>query len=125
MQRHAILAALVPDHEPAACVPVAAQHLGDLVGMHEEAAHLGRLVRAPHPAPDAHVRAAAGARVGQHGRKIAGAESDQRVIAIEGRDDHFAHFAGRHRLAGPWPHYLENQRLLEDHPLGGPAASAE
>mgnify|MGYP003335529628 CR=1 FL=1 len=39
---------------------VAAQDLAHLLGRDEHRAHLGRLVRAAHPALDAHVRAAAG-----------------------------------------------------------------
>jgi hypothetical protein len=60
---------------------------GDLARVHEHAAHLGGLVGAPHPALDARVGAARWGRAGQHGRQVAGAKADERVVGVE-RGDH-------------------------------------
>ena len=62
---------------------VAPHDLGDLRRMHEHALHLGRLVGAAHPALDAHVGAAAGARARQHRRQVAGGEADQRIVGLK------------------------------------------
>jgi hypothetical protein len=51
--------------------------------VHEHAAHLGGLVGAAQPALDALVGAAGGAGAREHGREVAGAEADQRVVGVE------------------------------------------
>ena len=88
-----------------------------LLGMHEEAAHLGGLVGAAHPALDAHVRAPAGARARQHRRQVAGGEAHQRIVVVERGDDDLAHLALGHRVAGAGAHDLDDQLLVHHQPF--------
>ena len=83
-ERHAVVAALALDDQARAHdLGMAAHDLAHLPRRDEHGAHLGALVGAAHPALDAHVGAAAGARAGQHRRQIAGAEADQRIVLVE------------------------------------------
>ena len=93
---------------------MAARQVGKLLRMDEHALDLGRLVGAPHPAPEPDVGAPAGGASGQQRRQVAGGEADQRVIGIEGGDDHLAHLAGRHRIACAGANDLDQQLLLDD-----------
>jgi hypothetical protein len=117
LQRHAVVGHLAFDHQPgAADLGVAAHDLGHLARVHEHAAHLGGLVGAAQPALDAHVGAAGRAGAGQHGRQVAGAEADQRVVGLQHGDDHLADLAVGHRVAGAGAHDLDDHALVEHQP---------
>ncbi|MNT61274.1 hypothetical protein D3C72_1989020 [compost metagenome] len=99
---------------------MAAQYVGHLPRMHEHALDLGRLVRAPQPAPEPHIGAPARARplrgLGHHRRQVAGAEADQRIVAVaEHRHHHLAGLAFGH-----WPRAARlddlDQHALVHHP---------
>ena len=96
--------------------------LGDLLGMHEHALDLGRLVGAAEPALDAHVGAPARARAGQHGRQVAGRQPDHRIVAVERGDDDLADLAVGHGIAGAGPHDLQDHALVDDHALRAPGS---
>jgi hypothetical protein len=56
---------------------------------------------------------------GQNRRQVAGAEADQRIVGVEGGHHHFAHLAGRHRIAGAGAHDLQQHVLVQHHALAG------
>jgi len=56
---------------------MARRHFGDLLGMHEHALDLGRLIGAAHPAFDARIAAPAGREAGSSAERSPGAEPDQ------------------------------------------------
>ena len=67
-----------------------AHNVGDLLGMHEHAAHFGGLVGTAEPASDPLVGPAAGTWPGQDCREVAGGKADQRVFRGQCRHHHFA-----------------------------------
>ena len=87
--------------------------------MHEHTAHLGGLIGTSHPALDAQVRAPAGACTVHDGGQITGGETNQRIVRIQRSNDHLAHLAAVHRIAGARPYNLENDALVDDHALHG------
>ena len=96
---------------------MSAKDFGDLVGMHEHAAHLGRLVGAPHPSADAQVGAPARARTGKHRGQVAGGEAHQRIVRIEGCNYNFADLAVGKRFAAAGPDDLDQHLLARDQPF--------
>jgi hypothetical protein len=54
---------------------------------------------------------------GRIGRKIAGAEADQRIVGREGGHHHLADFAPRHRVAGAGTHDLDDHAFVDDEAL--------
>ena len=115
VERHAVVALRVVDDEPRlADLRMPRDDRRDLRRMHEHSLHLGRLVGAPHPALDAQVGAAAGARARQHRGQIAGAEADQRIVGVEERrHDDFADLARRDRIAGAGAHDLDQHAFVD------------
>jgi hypothetical protein len=115
LERHPVVGALAAHDQPRLPhLGMAARDLGHLRRMDEHAAHLGRLVGAAEPAADALVGAAGRAAPGQHRRKIAGAEADQRVIRVERRHDHLADLAVGDRIARAGPHDLDDHAFVDD-----------
>ena len=94
---------------------MAANDFPDLIGGYEHRAHFGTLVGTAHPALDAHVCAAAGTRPFEHRREVSRAETDQRIVLVEGGHHDLADFSRRNRVAGAGTHDLEKQSFLDDH----------
>src|SRR5690606_25232877 len=116
MKGHDVARAVAAHHQPRPCdLRKAPPYLGDLFGVDEHALDLGALVGATHPAPDAPVGAPARARLVDEGRKVAGAETDERVGGIEAGDDDLADLACRDRLAGARTYDLHDQVFVHDH----------
>ena len=118
LKRHGIVGHLAADHQ--ACLEhlgKAFSDVGDLPGVYKHAAYFGGLVGSAHPALDARVAAPAGTGPGQDGRQVASAKSDQRVIGVECGHHHLTDLALRHRIAGAWPHDLQDHALLQHQPL--------
>ncbi len=116
-QQQGVVAAVVAHDEARLAQAVAFGHPRDLLRVHEEAARLGGLVGAPHPPLDARVGAPARARPREHRREVAGGEAHQRIVLVEGGDDHLPHLARGHRVAGAGPDDLEDHLLVDDEAL--------
>ena len=89
----------------------------DLLGPHEHALDLGGLVGAAHPALDAHIGPAAGARAGQGGGEVAERQPDPGVIGVERGDHDLADIALGDGIAGAGPDDFQDQVLVDDHAL--------
>jgi hypothetical protein len=87
--------------------------------VHEHAAHLGGLVGPAHPALDAGVGAARGASAGQHGRQVASAKADERVVGVERGDDQLAHLALGHRVARAGAHDFDDHAFIQHQAFAG------
>ncbi|MNT56503.1 hypothetical protein D3C72_1938070 [compost metagenome] len=87
--------------------------------MHKHAPHLGRLVGSAHPALDARVGAARGAGAGQHGRQVARAKADQRVVGVERGHHQLAHLALGHGVARAGAHDLDDHAFVQHQALAG------
>ena len=117
-QRHRVLLARARDGEAqAAELGMALADLRHLAGMHEHALHFRGLVGAAHPALDPHIAAPARRATLHRRREVAGREPDHRIVRIERGDDDLADLALRDRIAGAGPHDLDQQGLVDDHPL--------
>ena len=81
--------------------------LGDLARMDEQAPDLGRLIGAPHPAFEAAGRGP--------GRKVAGREAKERIVALKPCHDDFADLAGRGGFVGPRSHDLDSEIVVDQH----------
>ena len=115
-QRHHVGLALARDDEAQPSeLGMTLADFRDLLGPHEHALDLGGLVGAAHPALDAHVGAAAGARAGQGGREVAERKPDPGMIGIERGDDDLADVALGDGIAGAGPHDFQDQVLVDDH----------
>ena len=75
--------------------------------MDEQAPDLSRLIGAPHPAFEAVGRGP--------GRKVAGREAKERIVALKPCHDDFADLAGRNGFVGPRSHDLDNQVVVDEH----------
>src|SRR5690606_33072917 len=121
LQHHDVAAHIAADHQPdLADLGVALEHAGDLPGMHEHAPHLGGLVRAAHPALDAHIRAAAACGPRPGGRLVARAAADRRVVGIERRHHAFARLAFWQGLIRAAAHDIEYDVLVHGHAFARP-----
>ena len=92
------------------------RHLGDLLGAHEHALHLGGLVGAAHPALDARVGAPAGrgARPARRrGRRSQAGSSGSRGLNVVTTTSPTS--PSGDRIAGAGPHDLEDHVLVDDH----------
>jgi len=75
------------------------------------------MVSTPEPAPDLHVGATARAIAWQDRAEIAKSEPDPGTMRIKRGDDDLPDFAVGNRIAGPGPHHLEDDALVDDHAL--------
>mmetsp|Transcript_23540 Transcript_23540/g.41601 ORF Transcript_23540/g.41601 Transcript_23540/m.41601 type:complete len:366 (-) Transcript_23540:4288-5385(-) len=118
LHRHRILLPLPAGNHPHTGHFVMARRKGrHLFGPHKHPLDLGRLIGSTHPAFDPHIRPTTGALPRHHSAHIARGKTDQRVVRVQRRHNHFAHLTRCHRVAGARRHDLDNDALVHDHPL--------